>query len=335
MAAIAGDGPSNASNDFYLGNGSSSGYSHSPQTQASEPEGRTNRPAAKPTADLWTTDSRIYTSTSTLLKTKTFTPLTVSVYSKIGNAVSSFDHQIIHETNTFFDLIATGIPDEQELWDSQGRATLVEATLICRVMHKGTISDAAKAGLTLGAMDMGLPGVVTGSIGGGASGEFRESKSEEELKRCPVGPIPKHSKLEDIKKLCTVCQGKVLPTLKKDVQSRLKNYAFLIKSPICQVDSDCELKTLPWAYWHVGRCLLTKDGNDNYISECRNRSKIGGDCRGEGSSGRFEYPCDKGLECTLIKKGSGFLNISLKYEYNKYECRDPNRPELTKPPRGE
>lgn len=275
--------------------------------------------------------SRIHVEGIQDLKIVTKNPLNVGIYTKFGNASATIELSTRHSTDTVFEFTATDIRDEDNIWDERGRAVLVPGNLVCRVTHRGTIADYQRKGLTLGLQYWDvtpIPGAVQVSVGAGGSFEELNSDYFEQTKRCPVGPIPAMTSIDKIKDLCKPCLQKVLPTLKQDVDARMKALSYLVSTPICQDDKEC---TRDSSYWTQGRCVVVKDKNDSYYSECRARSKIGGTCGGEGSSGMFEYKCDKGLECKKVHEGKGFWNWSLSYDYSRYECRDPQRPNKTKP----
>lgn len=216
---------------------------------------------------------------------------------------------------------AENIPEDQNIWDAKGRAVLVPGEVSCQVSHREALTDYHQAGLVLG-MEAKMPGLDLLKVGleGGTNVERLRSEYFEGEDICSLGEVPAYTTQGDIERRCKICLGRVLKTIKQDIESRLSFLNYYVQTPLCKNDSDCYREDSDWL---VGRCVLVKDKNKSHYTECRARSSIGAACAGPGSRGLFEFKCDKGLECVQTFKGV--------LSPNKYECRNPKQPQFTGP----
>lgn len=220
------------------------------------------------------------------------------------------------ETNTRWFFRAENIREDQNIWDDKGRAVLVPGKVSCQVIHRSSITDYKQSGLSLG---VDSPIV---NFGMSANTEKVLSEFYEGEDNCPIGEVAPFTTQREIERRCKKCLGKVLETIRQDVQSRLNHLNYYVQAPGCKDDEACYREGTAWT---VGRCVLIKDKNDSHYTDCRARSSVGGACRGEGSRGLFEYTCDKGLACIKVHSSSGLG------DYNRYECRDPKNPRFRGP----
>ena len=238
----------------------------------------------------------------------TFTPARLTVKAGPLAVVGSIELSVRNETNSRWIFRAENIGPETNIWDSKGRAVLVPGKVNCQVLHRASLNDYHQAGLTLNA-DSPILSYATG-----ANTEKMRSDFFEDEDICPIGEIPAFTTQQDIEKKCKQCLGRVLKTIKEDVNARLSTLSYRVDAPVCSLDTDCYREDSDWLR---GRCILTKDQNGSFVSECRARSSVGGACPGKGSRGLFEYSCDKGLACVKTHSAKGY------FDYNRYECRDP------------
>ena len=220
------------------------------------------------------------------------------------------------ETNTRWFFRAENIREDQNVWDDKGRAVLVPGKVSCQVIHRSSITDYKQAGLNLG---VDSPIV---SFGMSTSTEKVLSEFYEGEDNCPIGEVAPFTTQKEIEQRCKKCLGRVLETIRQDVQSRLNHLSYFVQAPGCKDDSACYREDTAWT---VGRCVLIKDKNESHYTDCRARASVGGACRGAGSRGLFEYTCDKGLACIKVHASSGLG------DYNRYECRNPKNPRFKGP----
>ncbi|MFM8269839.1 MAG: hypothetical protein ACKN9V_06575 [Pseudomonadota bacterium] len=238
----------------------------------------------------------------------TITPVRIAVKAGPVAVVGSVELTVRNETNSRWFFRAENIGPETNIWDSRGRAVLVPGKVSCQILHRASLNDYKQAGLTLSADSPIF------SFSSGANTEQLRSDFFEDEDICPIGEVPAFTTQKDIERKCKQCLGRVLKTIKEDVNARLSTLSYRIDTPVCTLDSDCYNEDSDWL---KGRCILIKDKNGSYLSECRARSKVGGACSGKGSRGLFEYPCDTGLACVKVRSAKGF------FDFNSYECRDP------------
>lgn len=238
----------------------------------------------------------------------TVTPARVSVKAGPVAVVGSIELTVRNEINSRWFFRAENIGPETNIWDSKGRAVLVPGKVSCQVLHRASLNDYQQAGLTL------TVDTPVFSFSNGVSAEKIRSDFFENEDICPLGEVPAFTTQKEIETKCKKCLGRVLETIKEDVSARLSSLSYRIDTPICNLDSDCYREDSDWL---KGRCVLIKDKNGSYLSECRARSSVGGACPGKGSRGLFEYPCDKDLACVKTYSAKSFL------DHNRYECRDP------------
>ena len=238
----------------------------------------------------------------------TITPARITVKAGPLAVVGSVELSVRNETNSRWVFRAENIDPETNIWDSKGRAVLVPGKVTCQVLHRASLNDYQQAGLTLTADSP----VFSYSVG--ANTEKMRSDYIEGEDICSAGEIRAFTTQKDIEKKCKKCLGPVLKTLKEDVAARFSTLSYRVNAPICSIDSDCYREDTDWL---KGRCVLTKDKNGSFVSECRARSSVGGACPGKSSRGLFEYSCDKGLACVKTYSAKGY------FDYNRYECRDP------------
>ncbi len=269
-------------------------------------------------------NTRTYIDGISDLTTETFTPLNVGVSTPIGQAIGSVSLQKRVVTETMWEFSTNDLDPGQNIFDQHGRALLVDGKLSCRITHRESLGEYSMAGLTLGMNYFPVvPGVVNLSVNGGGTFEKIRTSFWESSQSCPVGPIPAFTTTAEIAKLCAPCHKAVEKTLKQDVVSRMSSLKYMVNSPLCQQDSDCESAGSDGRMITantIGRCILVKDQNGSHYSECRTRAQEGRSCPGTGSYGAFEYACDRGLECVKIHEGKGLWNWSGKYDYSKYVC---------------
>lgn len=246
------------------------------------------------------------------VEASTISPLQVNVSAGLAQVVGNMDLTTRRETTARWVFEAENIPNDQNIWDSEGRAILVPGKVTCHVTYRASLVDYQKNGLTLTA-----GGTIAG-VGASYSQNFSREKVRsdffEDSNFCELGDVPALITQGEIEQKCKKCLGNVLKTLKQDAESRLARLNFIINAPVCTKDTECYRED---SDWYAGRCVLTKDKNESYFSECRARGSIGAACPGEGSRGLFEYKCDKGLSCIKIHSSTSWG------DFNKYECRDP------------
>lgn len=269
--------------------------------------------------------TRTYIDGISELTTDTFTPLNIAVSTPAGAGIGSINLQKRVFTETVWEFSTNDLDPEQNIFDEQGRVVLVPGRLSCRITHRETLSDYNMAGLSLGMTGVPvIPGVVNLTVNGGATFEKLKNSYWESSQSCIVGPIPAMTKASDMAKLCAPCHNAVKKTLVQDVKSRMNRLTYRVSTAICSQDSDCgeagdDGRMITKGL--IGRCLLVVDKNGSHYSECRSRALEGRSCPGTGSSGMFEYKCDRGLECVKEHEGKGFWNWSGRYDYSKYACR--------------
>lgn len=239
---------------------------------------------------------------------RTVTPARISVKAGPAAIVGSLEIAVRTETNSRWFFRAENIDPETNIWDEKGRALLVPGKVTCQVLHRASLNNYEQAGLTL-AVDSPVF-----SFSNGVNQEKMRSDFFEGEDICPIGDVPAFTTQRDIEQKCKTCLGRVLKTIKEDVNARLATLYYRVDAPICSQDSECYREDSDWTR---GRCVLVQDKNGSHFSECRARSSVGGACRGKGSRGLFEYACDTGLACVKTHSASSFL------DYNQYECRDP------------
>lgn len=245
------------------------------------------------------------------ITSSSISPLNVNVAVGAG-VVGNLRLSSRRETKARWFFIAENLGPEQNLFDSQGRAVLVRGKVTCQIAYRASLDDSHQAGLSLAV------GFDTGMVNGSFKSEVNHEKLVSDFVEgedfCLLGEVPAFTTKKEIDNRCKACLGRVLKTLKQDVESRLAHFRYQVNTPLCSKDSQCLGEN---SDWHVGRCLLTKDPHGSYFTQCRARSSIGGACPGKGSRGLFEYPCDQGLACMKIRSSTGW------FDYNAYECRDP------------
>jgi hypothetical protein len=272
-----------------------------------------SRPQATPSEPQVHKEPRVRSHQEGILEitSTTATPLNVSVLAGVG-VVGSLRLSSRRETKARWFFIAENLEPEQNIFDSQGRAVLVRGKVTCQIAYRASLDDSSQTGLTL---SVGFDTkTVAGSIKSEVGYEKMVSDFVEEEDFCPLGEVPAFTTKKEIDDRCKSCLGRVLKTLKQDVESRLSHFRYQVNTPLCSKDIQCLGEN---SDWHVGRCLLTKDPHGSYFTECKARSSIGGACPGKGSRGLFEYPCDKGLACMKIRSATSW------FDHNSYECRDP------------
>jgi len=246
------------------------------------------------------------------IEATTITPIRVNVSAGVAQVVGNIELTTRRETNARWFFRAENVPEDQNIWDADGRAVLVPGKVSCQISHRASITDYKQAGLTLTAGG-NFSGVGV-SYSNGVSTERVRSDFVEGEDICDLGEVAALTTQKEIEQKCKACLGRVLKTIKQDVQGRLARLNYVINTPICSRDSECYREDTDW---YAGRCVLVKDKNESYFSECRARGSIGSACPGKGSRGLFEFKCDKGLACVQVYSATGWT------DHNKYECRDP------------
>jgi len=276
---------------------------------------RNSRPSiqpvpARPATENTGRDPRVRSHQEGILEISgtTFTPARLTVKAGPLAVVGSIELSVRNETNSRWFFRAENIDPETNIWDSKGRAILVPGKLTCQVLHRASLNDYQQAGLTLTADSPVF------SYSAGTNTEKLRSDFFEGEEICPAEEIRAFTTQQDIETKCKQCLGRVLKTIKEDVNARLSTLSYRVDAPVCSLDTDCYREDSDWLR---GRCILTKDQNGSFVSECRARSSVGGACPGKGSRGLFEYSCDKGLACVKTHSAKGY------FDYNRYECRDP------------
>jgi len=181
---------------------------------------------------------------------------------------------------------------------------------LCSVTAQASHKLSGSAGLTV---------LGTGATIESSKWEAISVQQTSELKQLPLSY--ENGQLPNIKDIENECLNNFYKKSKASLTNELKlaisELVYTNTQNTCAVDNHCK----EWhrslvgiiQYSSVARCDDTKI-NNNPVKICQLRGRKGNACRVEDKNGKrlsagfFEYPCDKGLKCTITKQGGWFTN---------------------------